>query len=451
MLRCIAYTSLPRDPQEVRLLHHTSGGVVIAAVRYAQSPSPLFFTVVEMAAPNEQALPLRVVHVRVPRPATVVSAITLVRSADGAGIYVIVQAAEKTNVDAAPASVTSYVYRRQVVTDDEENGDGNEEHDHAAEDDVVSSPATSVAPAATRVRYQRLPRAFANADSVTWTAAAAFYPSESMLADGSSSVDAGVIPTGAFITASGGGACSGGADTQLQLWQLCSTRVTLEATWRVPALAGFAVQQILTLPGTQDVALLRYHNSVIEVNLAALRHACAYGSTVTGNAFLSRTWRWSAHEQLTACSVKDALLYAGTEGGAVLVWDLRKPTSTATVAGSCGGSPPLCSFALKAPITGLYAPYATGFITCDASGGVRDWRERGEAGVGESLNEEAEEGALRDVAGMAAAAATTQFPYRLRPPLEMPTGEEGYVSLDGHDNFAAMVGESGRLCLYFCD
>ncbi|KAG5506056.1 hypothetical protein GH5_05738 [Leishmania sp. Ghana 2012 LV757] len=448
MLRRIAYTSLPRDPQEVRLLHHTSGGVVIAAVRYTQSSSPLFFTVVEMTAPNEQALPLRVVHVRVPRPATVVSAITLARSADGADIYVIVQAAEKTNGNAAPSSVKSYVYRRQIVIDDEESGNGDEAHDHAAEDDVVSSPATSVVPAATRVRYQRLPRAFASADSAIWTAAAAFYPSESTLTDVRSSVDVAVIPTTAFITASGGG-----ADSQLQLWQLCGARVTLEATWRVPALAGFAVQEILTLPGTQDVALLRHHNSIIEVNLSALRHACAYGSTVTGNAFLSRAWRWSAHEQLTACAVKDALLYAGTEGGAVLVWDLRKPTSTATAAGSCGGPPPLCSVALKTPITGLYAPYATGFITCDASGGVRDWRERDEAGVGENQNEEAEEGALRDVAGMAAsaAAAATQFPYRSRAPVEVPTGEEGCVALDGHDNFAAMVGECGRLCLYFCD
>ncbi|TPP49290.1 hypothetical protein CGC21_33990 [Leishmania donovani] len=368
MLRRIAYTLLPRDPQEVRLLHHTSGGVVIAAVRYRKTSSPLFFTVVEMAAPNEQALPLRVVHVRVPRPAAVVSAVALVRSADGADIYVIVQAAEKTDAEAAPASVT--------------------------------------------------------ASAATWTAVAAFNPSENMLTDASSSVGAAVTPTAAFITASGGG-----TDIQLQLWQLCGTRVALEATWRVPALAGFAVKEILTLPGTQDVVLLRHHNSILEVNLSALRSACAYRSTVTGNAFLSRAWRWLAHEQLTACAVKDALLYAGTEGGAVLVWDLRRPTSTAAAAGPCGGPPPLCSAELKTPITGLYAPYATGFITCDASGGVRDWRERGEMDMGDNQNEEAEEGALRD----------------------MPTGDEGCVALDGHDNFAAVVSECGRLCLYFCD
>ncbi|CAJ1023985.1 hypothetical protein, conserved [Leishmania lindenbergi] len=441
MLRRIAYTLLPRDPQEVRLLHHTGGGVVIAAVSYTKTSSPLFFTVVEMAAPNEQALPLRVVHVRVPRPATVVSAITLMRSADGADVYVIVQAAEKTNTDAAPTSTTSYVYRRQIVADDEQD-------DYAAEDDVVSSPAASAVPAATRVRYQRLPHAFASAGATTWTAVAVFNPSENMLTDASSSVDPVVTPTAAFITAS----CDG-ADNQLQLWQLRGTGVTLEATWRVPALAGFAVQEILTLPGTQDVVLLRHHNSIIEVNLSALRSACAYGSTVTGNTFLSRAWRWSVREQLTACAVKDALLYAGTEGGAVLVWDLRRPTSTATAAGPCGGPPPLCSAALKTPITGLYAPYATGFITCDASGGVRDWRGRGEAGMYENQNEEVEEGALRDVAGMAAssAAASTQFPYRSRAPVEVPTGEEGCVALDGHDNFAAVVSECGRLCFYFCD
>ncbi|SYZ65659.1 hypothetical_protein (plasmid) [Leishmania braziliensis MHOM/BR/75/M2904] len=302
MLRRIAYMLLPRDPQEVRLLHHTGGGVVIAAVSYTKTSSPLFFTVVEMAAPNEQALPLRVVHVRVPRPATVVSAITLMRSADGADVYVIVQAAEKTNTDAAPTSTTSYVYRRQIVADDEQD-------DYAAEDDVVSSPAASAVPAATRVRYQRLPRAFASAGATTWTAVAVFNPSENMLTDASSSVDPAVTPTAAFITAS----CDG-ADNQLQLWQLRGTGVTLEATWRVPALAGFAVQEILTLPGTQDVVLLRHHNSIIEVNLSALRSACAYGSTVTGNTFLSRAWRWSVREQLTACAVKDALLYAGTEG-----------------------------------------------------------------------------------------------------------------------------------------
>ncbi|AYU78519.1 hypothetical protein, conserved [Leishmania donovani] len=447
MLRRIAYTLLPRDPQEVRLLHHTSGGVVIAAVRYRKTSSPLFFTVVEMAAPNEQALPLRVVHVRVPRPAAVVSAVALVRSADGADIYVIVQAAEKTDAEAAPASVTSYVYRRQIVAVDEDD-DGDKSHNYAVEDDVVSSSAASAAAASTRVRYQRLPRAFASASAATWTAVAAFNPSENMLTDASSSVGAAVTPTAAFITASGGG-----TDIQLQLWQLCGTRVALEATWRVPALAGFAVKEILTLPGTQDVVLLRHHNSILEVNLSALRSACAYRSTVTGNAFLSRAWRWLAHEQLTACAVKDALLYAGTEGGAVLVWDLRRPTSTAAAAGPCGGPPPLCSAELKTPITGLYAPYATGFITCDASGGVRDWRERGEMDMGDNQNEEAEEGALRDVAGMAAsaAAAATQFPYRSRAPVEMPTGDEGCVALDGHDNFAAVVSECGRLCLYFCD
>ncbi|KAG5505690.1 hypothetical protein JKF63_05025 [Porcisia hertigi] len=445
MLRNIAYTLLPRDPREVRLHHHTSGGVVIAAVRYTQASPPVFFTVVEMASPNEEALPLRVVHVRVPHPATFVSAITLVRSADGADMYIIVQAVESANTDRAPASTTMHVYRRQIVADDDDDDDV---HDYAAEDDVVSSPPPSVVPASTRVRYQRLPRAFTSADTPVWTAVAAFCPSENMLANVSSSAGVEVTSTAAFITASGGG-----ADCQLQLWQLCGTRIELEATWRVPALAGFAVKEILPLPGTQDVALLRHHNSIIEVNLSALRSACAYGRTVTGNAFLSRVWRWSAREQLTACAVKDALLYAGTEKGAVLVWDLRKPTSTAAAAGSCGGPPPLCSVALKTPITGLYAPYATGFITCDASGGVRDWRERAEAGVGENQEEEPEEGALRDVAGMAAsaAAAATQFPYCLRAPVEPPTGEEGCVALDGHGNFAAVVGEFGRLSLYFCD
>ncbi|GET88287.1 hypothetical protein, conserved [Leishmania tarentolae] len=447
MLRRIAYSLLPRDPQEVRLLHHTTGGVVIAAVRYRKTSSPLFFTVVEMAAPNEQALPLRVVHVRVPSPATVVSAIALARSADGADIYVIVQAAEKTGTDAVPASVTSYVYRRQVVTNDEDD-DGDKTHDYAGENDVVSSSEASAVPSATRVRYQRLPHAFASASASTWTAVAAFNPIENMLTDASSSVGAVVTPTATFMTASG---CS--ADIELQLWQLCGTRVALEATWRVPALTGFAVEEILTLPGTQDVALLRHHNSILEVNLSALRNACAHRRTVTGNTFLSRAWRWSAHEQLTACAVKDALLYAGTEGGAVLVWDLRRPTATAVTAGPCGGPSPLCSTALKTPITGLHAPYATGFITCDASGGVRDWRERGEMGTGDNQNEEAEEGALRDVAGMAgsAAAAATQFPYHSRAPVEAPTGEEGCVALDGHDNFAAVVSECGRLCLYFCD
>ncbi|KAK7200187.1 hypothetical protein NESM_000069600 [Novymonas esmeraldas] len=453
MLRRVAYASLPRDPRDVRLLHHVGGGVVIAAVRYAPVASrPLFFSVVEMSAPNERAAPLRIVHVRVPQPATEVSSIVLLRSADGAEVFVVVQAAERPRVGAPATSTTTYVYRRQLVVEDSgSEGAGDEE----ASVDLVSSPPTSVAlpTTAARVRYQRMPRAHTSADAAPWTAAAAFYPSANALTGASATGAAASVA--AFVTVSGDGSGSsssggGGAGCQLRLWQLTGTRVTLEAAWTVPALAGFAVREVLTLPGTQDVVLLRHHSSVVEVDLAAVRSACAHGGAVTGNTFLSRAWRWSAHEQLTACAVKDALLYAATESGAVLVWDLRRPTTAAGL--SCGGPPPQRSAELRAPITGLHAPYATGFITCDACGGVRDWRERGEA----EEEEEAEAAAsrvLHDVGGAAAAAAVAAgaFPYRSRAPVEAPTGEEGCAAMHGHDNFVAVVGECGRLCLYFCD
>lgn len=433
MLRRLTCTALPRDPLDVRLLHHTSAGVVIAAVRYAPAAAPLFFTVAEMPAPNEGAQPLHIMHVRVPAPATAVTGLVLLRSADGSDVFVVVHATHASGA-------TTYVYRRQLArarTSAAEELDGE-----ADEEEATLSPTAEL-----RVRYQRLPRAFSSPDAAApWTAAAAFLPSENMLVD---DTDA----TAAFLTASAGDGVSVEGGCRLQLWSLHGTRLSLDATWTVPALLGFTVDALCTLPGTQDAALLRYHNAVLEVDLAGLRRAArGSGGRVTGNAFLARAWRWSPHERLTACAVKDALLFAATEEGAVLVWDLRQPTTTTAALAAVDqhrGPPPLRSAAVKTAITGLYAPYATGFITCDASGGVRDWRER----VGGGHEAEAEEGALRDVAGAAAAAAiaSTQFPYVARAPVEAAAGAEPCVALDGHDNFAAAVGEAGRLSIYFCD
>ncbi|KAL7700992.1 hypothetical protein NQL31_007077 [Lotmaria passim] len=532
MLHRVAFTELPRDPHNVRVLHHTSGGVLIAAVAYrhtatavatvdmsaplsSSSPNavaphrgPLFFTVVEMAAPNERGLPLRVIHVRVPRPSTVVQSLALLRSADGAEVYVVVQAAEvhahhrQANVRAAePRSVSTYVYRRQVVRGEKadttkESWNLMEEENGRAGDieDVVSSAAgdrddtssTDDSSSGVRVRYQRLPRAVAGADGPLWTAATAFSAAETAIfattdtnpttavvgCDGLALLTASATPrndTNSPTTAPL-------ADNQLQLWSLNGTRLALVATWRIPALAGFPISQILTVPGTQDVAVLRCHNSLVEVNLAAVRRACAhYPHVVTTDAFIGRVWRVSPQERLTCCDAKDAFLYAGTEKGSVVVWDTRQNAAQADM------SLPQHSSTVKTVITGMYAPYATGFVTCDASGGVRNWRERSElaeedeaaergtasrnaitaAAVSNSQKnntnandeeEQREHGVLRDVAGLAGAAAVAAaapFPYASRTPVEVPSGEESCVAMDGHDNFVGVVGECGRLDLYF--
>ncbi|KPI89559.1 hypothetical protein ABL78_1327 [Leptomonas seymouri] len=507
MLRRVAFTELPRDPQLLRVLHHTNGGVLIAAVAFKAVPfstspetspphrAPLFYTIVEMSTPNERMLPLRVIHVRVPRPSTVVNSITLLRSADGEDVYVVVQAAEvlghQQQLEGAPKSVTTHVYRRLVVkAEDEDAGsdaDGDlprSEKDGLEEGDLISSPVAAPAvgerrndamqEAGVRVRYQRLPRAVAGADSSLWTAATAFSAAEIPIfgVSAHTAATSAAAESIALVTASGVAAAGSDdalSENQLQLWSLNKTRLTLMATCRVPALCGFPVSHIVTIPGTQDVAVLRCHNSLLEVDLAALRKACAHDPhTVTTNAFVTRAWRLSPHVRLTSCAVKDTLLYAGTEAGNVVVWDLRRPTSSAARGSECGAATsaqPQTSMSIKAPITGLYAPYATGFVTCDASGGVRDWRERSEmaeednnesSGAGAAAacvrssnmsDKGCEYGVLHDAAGLP---ASPQFPYCSRVPVEAPNGGEGCVAMDGHGNLVAVVSECGRLCLYFC-
>ncbi|KPA78171.1 hypothetical protein ABB37_06343 [Leptomonas pyrrhocoris] len=476
MLRRVAFADLPRAPRSVRVLHHTSGGVVIAAVAYDPTPTltptspspppppgPLFFSVVEMPAPNERGLPLRVVHVRVPQPSTAVNSLTLLRSADGEDVYLVVQAVEavptppQTQFGVSPKSVTTYVYRRQVVkveaagADADRDGDAEGEWSQAENGnvegaDLVSSPVSAGAAgsgqgngtahtAGVRIRYQRLPRTVADADGPLWTAATAFSAAETPIFGASAQAAAPAAGTGsvALVTASAAVAASSSAN-QLQLWCLTGTRLALAATYQIPALSGFPISQILTVPGTQDAVLLRCHNSVVEVDVAALRSGCAhYPHIVTTNALLTRAWRLSPHDRLTSCDTKDALLYAGTEAGDVVAWDLRTPTSSAA------NAQPLTSRSIGVPITGLYAPYATGFITCDASGGVRDWVERGDMAE-EDMHEGTNDGA----------AASSQFPYCSRVPVESPNGLEGCVAMEGHDNFAAVVTEGGRLSLYFC-
>lgn len=468
MLRRVAFTELSRDPQTVRLLHHTRGGVVIAAVAHrpahtahaASNPSaagtaPLFFTVVEMPAPNECGLPLRVVRVRVPRPATRVNAISLIRSPDGEEVFVVVQAVEETaqSRGAVLKSVATYVYRRQLVA---ATGQGeNEEEEGSNTAEVLSGGETEL-----RVRYQRLPRTVSGADGPLWTATASFSPAEVPIfgrPTTAASSDTLALLTASCTTATDAEAA---ATTQLQLWSLSGTRLSLVATCRLPALTGFAVEEVLTVPGTQNVAILRCHNALLEVDLAGLRLECTrYPHTVTTDAVLTRGWRLSPHAALTACAMKDAMLYAGTEDGRVLLWDYRTTTAAA----------PQSSASFKAPITGLYAPYATGFVSCDASGGVREWRDRADVAEEEEAqegsaaaaerhtgNEEDEKGAgrgvLRDLAGQAAAAAAAAslFPYCPCAPVEVPGGAEGCVAMDGHDNFAAVVSESGLLSVYFC-
>lgn len=514
MLRRVAFADLPRDPQQVRVLHHSCCNVVIAAVAYkpthpttnttnaAHHRAPLFFTVAEMAAPNERSLPLRVVHVRVPAPYNAVNSLTLVRSSDGAEVYVVVQAAELPEQRASaapPTSVATFVYRRQVAQlpadgrDDADDDEGDKDGYAAAAAAAASLHTSNAAEGGSRVRYQRLPRPVAGGDAALWSAATGFSTAETpifgAIAQATEALNAGG-PAVALLTASCG-APSGESDVvsantpSLQLWTLTGTRVALAATCSFPALAGFPISEIRTVAGTQNVALLRCHNSVLEVDLAALRGACVhFPHTVRTNAFLTRAWRLSPHAKLTACAVKDAMLYAATEEGCVVVWDLRQPTSfaaAAAVAEKSAASQPRVSPSTKSPITGLYAPYATGFITCDAGGAVRDWRERADmaeededaaaaqgtlhpqhhhrntssSGDARAMNEEAvvEHGVLRDVAELAANAATAasaaQFPYCTRAAAGF-AGAEGCVAMDGHDNFAAVVGEGGRLSLYFC-
>jgi WD40 repeat protein len=496
MLRRVAFTELPRDAQSVRVLHHISGGVVIAAVAYkpvitAASPqsksstqlclssatksarharTPLFFTVVEMPAPNERGLPLRVVHVRVPAPATVVNSVTLLCSSDGKDMYVVVQAAEADEQhpnQQLPQSVITYVYRRQEVrakdaaAEECDDDDSNEEDVDSTSAAVAAAGGVGCASDAMRVRYQRLPRPVAGGDGALWTAARACSATATLLTASETAradtVDDGVAPVL--------------PENQLQLWTLNGTRMVLTATWRIPALSGFPISQILTVPGTQDVALVRCGNTVAEVDLGAVRSACGrYPHTVATNSFLTRAWRLSPHARLTACATKDALLYAGTEDGTVVLWDLRKPTTSAAATaldkeGGLGGvaALPPCSTcqASRAPVTGLYAPYATGFISCDASGVVRDWRERSDTAEQNNDDDNANPSQLHNRSssrsmedeeqlrgGLRSAAAA--FPYRARRSAGGLGELTGCVAMDGDDNFVAVVSEFGQLHLLFC-
>lgn len=466
-LRAIGLTALPREPRGVKLLHHERGNVAIVATFYAPTTtSPPYFTVVELDTPNEAGEPLRTFHLPLPSAAAFVSGLIPLQSVDGKEVYVVVQAvlkaeeAEEENGESRETAI--YVYQRSILSaeeDEEARGPRNRAAAAVGSGSAVAASSSSPTIAsgsrhgAGGICYHRLPNVLMGSVAERWTATAALAMSENTTAPAESAAS--------FTTASGGGADGDGAN-KLQVWQLRHGEVMVDGAVQLPALAGFPVEEIVLLPGPECRVLIRCHHMVVEVHLAPLlQQISGPPLSLTSNEAIQRAWRWSPHDRLTACHAKDALLYAATESGVVLVYDMRLKPSQET-ADAPAAAAPKRSAASHVALTGLYAPHASGFVTCDAVGTVQWWTDDLGNPSGDAAAAAEEDGALWDVPLIAAqaAVASARFPYHPNPAVGSPAAEgggtefaggEGCVALHGNDNFVAVVGEYGHLTIYLCD
>lgn len=479
MLYSVVTEDLPQAPRHVCVLHHTLDSVGIIAVSYAASlyetlpgpsssplsghpplahvqgtSSPLYFTIAELDLPITAQSPdkrLRVQHV--PVPGVAVTSLALLRSADGSSVYVVVQSVARRVAPGESPVTTTHVYRRVVhgaassasssggsSSDDTDNEEDESKRGARGAGEVSSSPP--------RVRYQRLPRPVED-DGRVWTAATAINPVESGLPPRTTAAN-GAAPTARHpqhvVAASGSGWWR--QTNALQVIQVDGTRGRLQHTIELPVLSQFECGAVLPLPGLASHVLVRCHHAVVEVDLHLPAGVADPSAPVvfTSNEAVRRTWRWTPHDRITACCVKDHLLYAGTEEGVVLIWDTRQSSPD-------GEAPaPSRSAPTGVPITGIYAPYATDFVTCSLNGAVLAWRQGEQDGTGNQSMPDA----FHFPEAAAAAAVAGGFPYSPSEPVSaVPSsagivGAEGCVGVAGDSNLLAVIGESGRLQLFWC-
>ncbi|CCW71807.1 unnamed protein product [Phytomonas sp. Hart1] len=168
-----------------------------------------------------------------------------------------------------------------------------------------------------------------------------------------------------------------------------------------------------------------------------MKKTAAKGEVIEGTGAVRRSWRWSPYNRLTACCARDAFLFAATEEGDVVVWDLRRRGPRASADDAWRGNlTEIVQNGVKVAITGIYAPHAMAFLTCALDGSVVYWTRQAE--------DEAWEGIL----------ANPQSPNGENIDNEAEVVRRGCasgcVAMAGDGNLAAVVRELGELEVYWC-
>lgn len=366
LVECVAQEEVSQRPDKVHLAYHPFGGVAIIAVTHqpVQGKKP-FFTIAELLTPNSGGEPLKLMKVRTPGHRVINLAI--VTSCSKEDVYITVQCAHRC--PGGVEQVKTYLYKR--VSDD---------------DDCDANGIPSVV-------YQRIPRAMKQIDHGSWTASASLEGWDKIHRE---------EPTPCIVAAT-----NSERSPALHVISIKRNELYVDASVELDALS-FPISDVIAIPGCSRRFLCVSHNSVVEVDAAAL----------SGEETRHRCWQCSPVVSITAGAMRDNLLICGTSNGGVVLYDYRDP---AIPGSSC------LTETSNAPITGLFAPDAATVVTCSLGGDLIVWSQ--------------EETNVRS-----SAIVGGHFP--LTPTVvEEPTGE-GWVGMAGNGNLLAVVGEFGTLKVF---